>query len=154
MTPRPRQQPQSTTLSQRIRTRFGRLINVLGIALLVLVAVALVGAAVEHFAQSASAPVTIVRMEPATWTHNGGDRGGPVTESGQAITYEFTVDGKVFRDTENRTWLDVPAAHPKVCYDPANPQKSHFLAQDAYTCAGWNPFQDYGQFGSSRDGSK
>ncbi|HEX5015710.1 MAG TPA: hypothetical protein VFV72_16305 [Candidatus Limnocylindrales bacterium] len=154
MTQRPRQQPQSPTRWQRIRTWFGRLVNVLGIALLVLVAVALIGATVEHFAQSGSAPVTIVGMKPATWTHAGGPRGGEVTESGQAITYEFTVDGQTFLDTENRTWLDVRAARPKVCYDPANPQKSHFLAQEAYTCGGWNPLQDYGQFGWSSDGSK
>jgi len=48
--------------------------------------------------------------------------------------------------------VGVPAARPKVCYDPANPEASHFLAQHAYTCAGWNPLQDYGQFGWSRDG--
>src|SRR6185503_13426399 len=106
-------------------------------------AVALIVATGEHFAQSASVPVTIVQTEPATWY------AGKHNESGEAITYTFTVDGKTYRDTENRTWLDVLAAHPKVCFDPANPGDSHFLAQVAYTCGGWNPFQDYGQFGWS-----
>jgi hypothetical protein len=130
-----------------LRTWLGRLVDVLGIVLMALVAVALVGATIKHFAQSASAPVVVIRMEPAIWPAGKGH------QSGQAITYEFTVDGKTFRDTENRTWVNVAAARPKVCYDLSNPGGSHFLAQDAYTCAGWNPFQDYGQFYWSRDGT-
>lgn len=114
--------------------------------MLMLVAAAIVIATGDHFARSASVPVTIVQMEPSTW------HAGKHTESGQAITYRFTVDGETHQDIENRTWLDVVAAHPKVCYDPANPDGSHFLAQEAYTCAGWNPFQDFGQFARSRDG--
>ena len=90
--------------------------------------------------------MTIVQTVPSTW------QSGKHTESGQAITYRFIVDGETYRDTENRTWLDVLAAHPKVCYDPRDPNGSHFLAQEAYTCAGWNPLQDFGQFGWSRDG--
>jgi len=146
MTPPPGQ-PQRGALRQRISTWFGRLVNGLVVGLSLLVAVAAVPATIRHFAQSASAPVTVVRMESATWGS------GKQRASGQAISYQFTVDGKTYRDTENRTWLNVPAARPKVCYDPANPERSHFLAQDAYTCAGWNPFQDYGQFYWSRDGT-
>ena len=146
MTPRLWQHQPRAIIRQRIGTWFWRLTNVLGIAMMLLVAVAAAIATREHFAQSASALVTVVRMEPATW------RSGKHNVSGQAITYEFTVAGTTFRDTENRTWVDVPAARPKVCYDPANPQRSHFLAQRSYACAGWNPLQDYGQFHWSRDG--
>src|SRR5262245_21855382 len=116
-------------------------------ALLVFLAIVAVIATREHFAQSASVPVTIVRTEPAAW------RSGRHTESGQAITYRFVIDGQTYHDTENRTSLDVLAARPKVCYDPTDPGRAHFLAQEAYTGAGWNPFEDFGQFYRSRDGS-
>ena len=147
MTTQPWQQRRGATLRHGLRTWLGRLADVLGIGLLLLVVVAAIDATADHFAQSASAPATIVRMEQATWPR------GRHTEVGQAITYSFTVDGRTYHDTEKRTWLDVSAARPKVCYDPASPGSSHFLAQEAYTCAGWNPFQDYGQFGHSRDGT-
>jgi hypothetical protein len=145
--PQPWPQGPNTTLRRRVRTWLGRLIDGVAIALLVLVAVAVVIATRDHFAQSASVPVTIVQMEPSTW------RAGKRAESGHAITYRFTVDGETYHDTENRTWLDVLAAHPKVCYDPAYPDGSHFLAQEGYACAGWNPFEDFGQFARSRDGT-
>ena len=147
MTSQPRQQHQGATIRKRIRSWVELLAGVLGSAVLALVVVGGVVALAQHVAQSASVPVTIVQIEPATW------HVGKHDESGEAITYTFTVGGKTYLDREKRTWIDVAAAHPKVCYDPANPNR-HFLAQDAYTCAGLNPFQDYGQFFSSRDGTK
>ncbi len=86
MTPQPSQRQHGATLRRRISTWFGRFSTVLGVGLLVLVAVGAVAAAARHLARSASAVVTVVRMEPATWSS------GKHRESGQAITYEFTVD--------------------------------------------------------------
>ncbi len=114
--------------------------TLLGIALVGLTVVAAITAAVRHFGMSASAPAGIVSALPATWTS------GRHHESGYAITYTFVAGGASYRDTENRTWDDVFAAEAKVCFDPGDPGDVHRLVPGSYTCAGLNPFEDFGQW--------
>ena len=121
------------------RRRLARALSILGIALLGLIAVAVVTAALRHFGMSASAPAVVERVVPATWTSSRH------VESGYAITYTFDAGGTAYRDTENRAWQDVTAAAAKVCFDPGKPGEVHVLVPGSYTCAGLNPFEDYGQ---------
>jgi len=122
------------------RRWLNRLVTVVGIAILALTGVALVIAADEHFGMSASTPATIEGVGPATWYAMRG------TRHGYAIRYSFPAGDVTYRDTENRVWKDVPAAAAKVCFDPADPAGRHVLVPGSYTCAGLNPFEDWGQW--------
>ena len=107
---------------------------------LALTVVAAIVAGAEHFGMSASTAAVIESAIPATWTRLGR------AESGYAITYTFAAGGVSYRDTANRTWEDVFAAEAKVCFDPGDPGGVHRLVPGSYTCAGLNPFEDFGQW--------
>ena len=78
--------------------------------------------------RSAEATATIVS---ALYQPGGGTKDH--REEGFHLRYIYAVQGVDYPGIAFRTWSDVDAHHPKVCYDPANPP-DHLLVDGDTDC--------------------
>jgi hypothetical protein len=111
----------------------GTLAILLGILALTYVAAGVAG----HLAtvrRSAEAPVTI---ESRRFQVGGGTK--EQLPQGWYLGYAYVVRGERHVGAAFRSWSDVDAYLPKVCYDPANPD-DHLLVHGGYRCGGGGEF--------------
>jgi hypothetical protein len=106
----------------------GRTILALLGMLIVVAAVLFVIGRIDTMRRSGTAVVTIVstRFQP-------GSAGLRETPQGSQIQYQYTVDGATYTGADFRSWTDVSAHEPKVCYEPADPS-NHLLVDGRIRC--------------------
>ncbi|HEY7970237.1 MAG TPA: hypothetical protein VID95_09605 [Candidatus Limnocylindrales bacterium] len=66
------------------------------------------------------------RFQPA-------DPGYAQTPQGNQIEYTYAVEGVTYPGADFRTWTDVTAHHPKICYEPRDPS-NHLLVDGSVRC--------------------
>jgi len=75
---------------------------------------------------TAAAAILHTRFQPA-------DHGYAQTPQGNQIEYAYVVEGVTYPGADFRTWTDVSAHHPKVCYEPRDPS-NHLLVDGGIRC--------------------
>ena len=91
-----------------------------------LVAAAVLGPAADR-RRTGETPATIVSQRLQV----GG--GKELRLTGFHLRYTYQVGGRTHVGAAFRTWSNVEAARPKVCYDPADPN-DHLLVPDSEPC--------------------
>ncbi|HLO36632.1 MAG TPA: hypothetical protein VK194_11135 [Candidatus Deferrimicrobium sp.] len=106
----------------------GRTILALLGVLLAVAAVLFVIGRIDTMRRSGTAAVIIVstRFQP-------GSAGMRETPQGSQIEYQYTVNGTTYVGADFRSWTNVPAHEPKVCYEPADPT-NHLLVDGRIRC--------------------
>ena len=105
-----------------------RMLGLLLLLLVVTMAILFIIGRLDTARRSGTAFATVVhtRFQPA-------DPGFAQTPQGNQVEYVYVVDGVSYTGADFRKWTDVPAHHPKVCFDPHDPA-NHLLVDGSIRC--------------------
>jgi hypothetical protein len=108
--------------------RRGEGLRSIGILLAVLLAIAallFVAGRVDTARRSGTAAIQVVSIRLLA--------GGTFVPTGSQIQYTYVVGGRTYAGADFRSWVDVLAHDPKVCFDPSDP-RNHLLVNGPIRC--------------------